>query len=67
MLDKIERLTHGLKEHPFLIPDKLAAIRASRLPQSRTKSPEGIGGLLTWLVAAAFGWQFRAQGPLGGA
>ena len=31
MLDEIERLTHGLKEHPFLIPAKLAAIRASRL------------------------------------
>jgi hypothetical protein len=31
MLDEIERMTHGLKEHPFLIPAKLAAIRASRL------------------------------------
>ena len=34
MLDDIERMTHGLDEHPFLIPAKLAAIRASRLPKS---------------------------------
>jgi hypothetical protein len=32
-LDQIERLTHGLKEHVFLIPGKIAAIRASRLRQ----------------------------------
>ena len=31
MLDEIERLTHGLKEHAFSIPAKLAAIRANRL------------------------------------
>jgi hypothetical protein len=31
MLDDIERLTHGLNEHTFLIPAKIAAIRASRL------------------------------------
>ena len=31
MLDEIERLTHGLNEHPFLIPGKIAAIRVSRL------------------------------------
>lgn len=31
MLDDIERLSHGLREHTFLIPAKLAAIRASRL------------------------------------
>lgn len=31
MLDKIERLIHGLNEHPFLIPAKIASIRASRL------------------------------------
>jgi hypothetical protein len=35
MLDEVERLTDGLGEHPFLIPAKLAAIRASRL-QTRT-------------------------------
>src|SRR5262249_24410051 len=33
MLDDIERLTHGLGEPPFMIPAKLAAIRASRLPK----------------------------------
>ncbi|MGA2725894.1 MAG: hypothetical protein ABSG79_26235 [Bryobacteraceae bacterium] len=33
MLDDIERMTHGLNEHPFLIPAKIAAIRASRLPK----------------------------------
>jgi hypothetical protein len=31
MLDEIERMTHGLNEHLFLIPARLAAIRASRL------------------------------------
>jgi hypothetical protein len=31
MLDEIERMTQGLKENAFLIPAKLAAIRASRL------------------------------------
>jgi hypothetical protein len=31
MLDEIERMLHGLDEHPFLIPPKIAAIRASRL------------------------------------
>ena len=31
MLDDIERMTHDLNEHLFLIPEKLAAIRASRL------------------------------------
>ena len=30
-LDTVEQLTHGLKEHAFLIPAKLAAIRAARL------------------------------------
>ncbi|MDP2999431.1 MAG: hypothetical protein Q8N47_18225, partial [Bryobacterales bacterium] len=34
MLDDIERMIHGLDEHSFLIPAKLAAIRASRLPKS---------------------------------
>ena len=30
-LDEIERTIHGLDEHPFLIPIKISAIRASRL------------------------------------
>jgi hypothetical protein len=33
MLDEIERLIHGLSEHTFLIPAKIAAIRATRLNQ----------------------------------
>ena len=31
MLDEIERMTHGLKEHTFLIAAKIASIRARRL------------------------------------
>jgi len=31
MLDEIERMIHGLDEHPFLIPARIAPIRASRL------------------------------------
>jgi hypothetical protein len=31
MLDEIERFAHGLDEHTFLIPEKIAAIRAMRL------------------------------------
>jgi hypothetical protein len=31
MLDEIERMIHGLNEHPFMISAKIAAIRASRL------------------------------------
>lgn len=31
MLDDIERMTRGLTEHTFLVPAKIAAIRASRL------------------------------------
>jgi hypothetical protein len=31
MLDQIERFVHGLNEHPFQIPQKIAAIRATRL------------------------------------
>jgi hypothetical protein len=31
MLDEIERFVHGLGEHTFLIPEKIAAIRAMRL------------------------------------
>jgi hypothetical protein len=29
MLDDIERFLVGLKEHPFLIPEKIAAIRTA--------------------------------------
>ena len=36
MLDDIERLTHGLNEHTFLIPAKVAAIRAFRLMERQT-------------------------------
>lgn len=36
MLDETERMTHGLKEHVFLIPAKLAAIRARRLQEKAT-------------------------------
>jgi membrane protein implicated in regulation of membrane protease activity len=39
MLDDIERMTHGLSEHVFLIPAKLAAIRASRLPAAAAIKP----------------------------
>ena len=34
-LDDIERMTHGLEEHSFLIPAKIAAVRARRLTPSR--------------------------------
>lgn len=34
MLDEIERLIHNLDEHPFLIPQKLSAIRTSRLAKT---------------------------------
>src|SRR6266576_1250280 len=37
MLDDIERFLVGLKEHPFQIPEKLAAIRTARLMASREK------------------------------
>jgi len=37
MLDEIERLTHGLSEHTFLIAAKLAAIRANRLQSPTTR------------------------------
>lgn len=33
-LDNIERFIHGLDEHPFRIPEKLAAVRAARLSAS---------------------------------
>ncbi len=39
MLDDIERTIHGLNEHPFLIPPKIAAIRASRLTKSENSGP----------------------------
>lgn len=35
MLDEIERLTHGLNEYAFMIPGKIAAIRASRLNEAK--------------------------------
>ena len=35
MLDEIERMIHGLEEHPFRIPTKIAAIRANRLRSER--------------------------------
>ena len=38
-LDNIERFIHGLDEHPFRVPEKLAAIRAARL----SAGPEGGG------------------------
>lgn len=34
MLDEVERLIHNLNEHPFLIPQKLSAIRTNRLAKS---------------------------------
>ena len=30
-LDEIEKFLHGLKEHPFQIPERIAAIRTARL------------------------------------
>lgn len=36
MLDETERMIHGLKEHTFLIPAKLAAVRARRLQEKAT-------------------------------
>lgn len=39
MLDEIERTIHGLNEHPFLIPAKLAAIRTGRLSEPRAAAP----------------------------
>jgi hypothetical protein len=37
-LDEIERLTHGLNEHTFLIPAKIAAVRAARLKERQSPS-----------------------------
>lgn len=39
MLEDIERMIHGLTEHTFLIPAKIAAIRASRLQAGGTAIP----------------------------
>ena len=36
MLDEIERMTHGLKEHTFLISAKIASIRACRLQDANS-------------------------------
>jgi hypothetical protein len=45
MLDEIERMLNGLEEHPFLIPTKLAAIRAHRLQRAEPQGLESdIGG-----------------------
>jgi|GEM_PF-1965373 len=44
MLDDIERFLDGLNEHPFQIPEKLAAIRTSRLLQPREKTSKAEGG-----------------------
>lgn len=35
MLDDIEKMLHGLEEHQFMIPAKIAAIRTSRLSASK--------------------------------
>jgi hypothetical protein len=35
MLDEIERMFRDLNKHPFLIPQKIAAIRAGRLANSK--------------------------------
>jgi hypothetical protein len=34
MLDDIEKFLVGLKEHPFQIPEKIAAIRTARLAKN---------------------------------
>jgi hypothetical protein len=46
MLDDIEKFVHGLREHPFQIPEKIAAIRAARLvgPQSSVPDASAEGG-----------------------
>jgi hypothetical protein len=42
MLDDIEKFLVGLKEHPFQIPEKIAAIRTARLmaPRGKTQATE---------------------------
>ncbi|SRR6266436_2576666 len=44
MLDDIERFLVGLKEHPFQIPEKLAAIRTARLLTSQRKKETDSSG-----------------------
>jgi len=39
MLDEIEHLTHDLNEHTFMIPGKIAAIRAGRLRATGELTP----------------------------
>ena len=49
MLDEIERMIHGLDEHPFLIPAKLAAIRTSRLSGSKAGVVSGAAEAPMWV------------------
>ncbi len=44
VLDDVERFLDGLNEHPFQIPEKLAAIRTSRLLQQSDKASQVNGG-----------------------
>jgi len=44
MLDDIERFLDGLNEHPFQIPEKLAAIRTTRLLRPSDKARQVDGG-----------------------
>lgn len=46
MLDDIERFLDGLNEHPFQIPEKLAAIRTARLlrPSDKVRQVDGGAG-----------------------
>jgi hypothetical protein len=44
MLDDIERFLDGLNEHPFQIPEKLAAVRTARLLRPEGKAGHGNGG-----------------------
>jgi hypothetical protein len=41
-LDQIERFLRGLNEHPFQIPEKIAAIRAMRLRERATSQSSGV-------------------------
>jgi hypothetical protein len=43
-LDDIERFLDGLNEHPFQIPEKLAAVRRARLLRPGDKAGQGNGG-----------------------
>jgi hypothetical protein len=42
MLDEIERMLRDLNEHPFRLPQKIAAIRADRLVNSKLSHAEMI-------------------------